>query len=166
MNNDVVVALTNPKSPTNVGAVLRAAGCFGVGNIVYSGNRYDIAKKYATDTQQAIESVNLNRVENFIDAKPEDYVLVCVDLVEGAIPLPNFKHPEKAMYLFGPEDGSIKQELIDKADHVVYMPTKGSLNLAASVNVVLYDRTAKSAEFETDNELIKTSRDVNNRLKV
>ena len=166
MNNDVVVALTNPKSPTNVGAVLRAAGCFGVGNIVYSGNRYDIAKKYATDTQQAIESVNLNRVENFIDAKPEDYALVCVDLVEGAIPLPNFKHPEKAMYLFGPEDGSIKQELIDKADHVVYMPTKGSLNLAASVNVVLYDRTAKSAEFETDNELIKTSRDVNNRLKV
>lgn len=166
MNNDVMIALTNPKSPTNVGAVLRAAGCFGASQIVYSGNRYDIAKKYATDTQQAIDSVSLTRVEDFVAAKPEGYALVCVDLVEGAVPLPSFEHPEKSMYLFGPEDGSLKQEVIDQADHVVYMPTKGSLNLAASVNVVLYDRTAKSAEFETDNNLIKTSRDVNNRLKV
>ena len=166
MNDNVVIALTNPKSPTNVGAVLRAAGCFSANRILYSGNRYDIAKKYATDTQQAIDSVELTRVEDFLAAKPHDYQLVCVDLVEGAVPLPSFQHPEKAMYLFGPEDGSLKQEIIDKADHVVYMPTHGSLNLAASVNVVLYDRTAKSGEFETDNALIQASRDVNNRLKV
>ncbi len=166
MNSDVIIALTNPKSPTNVGAVLRAAGCFGASQIVYSGNRYDVAKKYATDTQKAIESVSLEKVEDFIAAKPQGVKLVCVDLVEGAVPLPSFEHPEQAMYLFGPEDGSLKQEIIDQADHVVYMPTNGSLNLAASVNVVLYDRVAKSAEFETDDALIKSSRDVNNRLKV
>lgn len=166
MNKHVIIALTNPKSPTNVGAVLRAAGCFGANEIIYSGNRYDIAKKYATDTQKAIDSISLTKVEDFIANKPEDTKLVCVDLVEGAIPLPSFQHPEKAMYLFGPEDGSLKQEVIDQADHVVYMPTSGSLNLAASVNVVLYDRTAKSTEFVTDDKLIQTSRDVNNRLKV
>ena len=166
MKSDTIIALTNPKSPTNVGAVLRAAGCFGCGQILYTGNRYDIAKKYATDTQNAIESVDIEKVDDFIAAKPADVKLVCVDLVEGAIPLPSFQHPEKAMYLFGPEDGSLRQEVIDQADYVVYMPTNGSLNLAASVNVVLYDRTAKSNEFETDNALIKASRDVNNRLKV
>lgn len=166
MNERVIIALTNPKSPTNVGAVLRAAGCFGADEILYSGNRYDIAKKYATDTQKAIDSISLTKVEDFIASKPEDAKLVCVDLVEGAVPLPSFEHPEKAMYLFGPEDGSLKQEVIDKADHVVYMPTQGSLNLAASVNVVLYDRKAKSTVFETDDDLIIKSRDVNNRLKV
>lgn len=166
MNKHVIIALTNPKSPTNVGAVLRAAGCFGADEIVYSGNRYDIAKKYATDTQKAINSISLTKVDDFIENKPEDVKLVCVDLVEGAVPLPSFEHPEKAMYLFGPEDGSLKQEIIDQADHVVYMPTNGSLNLAASVNVVLYDRTAKTGKFDTDDELIRNSRDVNNRLKV
>lgn len=166
MKERVIIALTNPKSPTNVGAVLRAAGCFGADEIVYSGNRYDIAKKYATDTQKAIDSISLTKVDDFIASKPKDTKLVCVDLVEGAVPLPSFHHPEQAMYLFGPEDGSLKQEVIDKADHVVYMPTQGSLNLAASVNVVLYDRIAKSMAFETDDDLIKNSRDVNNRLKV
>lgn len=166
MNSHVIIALTNPKSPTNVGGVLRAAGCFDAQEIIYSGNRYDIAKKFATDTQKVIESISLTKIDDFIAAKPDDVKLVCVDLVEGAIPLPTFEHPEKAMYLFGPEDGSLRQEIIDQADHVVYMPTQGSLNLAASVNVVLYDRTAKSAQFTTDNDLIKNSRDVNNRLKV
>ena len=166
MNSDVIIALTNPKSPTNVGAVLRAAGCFGASQIIYSGNRYDIAKKYATDTQKAIDSVSLQKVDDFIATKPDDVKLICVDLVEGAVPLPQFEHPDNAMYLFGPEDGSLKQEIIDQADHVVYMPTKGSLNLAASVNVVLYDRLAKSQTFNSDNELVRESRDVNNRLRV
>lgn len=166
MNSHVIIALTNPKSPTNVGGVLRAAGCFGAQEIIYSGNRYDIAKNFATDTQKMIDSIPLTKVDDFIATKPDSVKLVCVDLVEGAIPLPSFEHPEQAMYLFGPEDGSLKQDIIDQADHVVYMPTQGSLNLAASVNVVLYDRTAKSAQFATDNELIKNSRDVNNRLKV
>ena len=42
--NKVTICLTNPKSPTNVGAVLRAAGCFGANEILYTGNRYDRAK--------------------------------------------------------------------------------------------------------------------------
>lgn len=166
MKSEVIIALTNPKSPSNVGSALRAAGCFAADRILYTGNRYDIAKKFATDTQNAAESVAIDKVEDFLANKPAAMKLVCVDLVEGAVPLPSFTHPEQAMYLFGPEDGSIKQELIDQADHVVYMPTNGSLNLAASVNIVLYDRKAKSEQFETDNELIKQSRDVNNRLKV
>ena len=163
----VIIGLTNPKSPTNVGAVLRAVGCFSADKIVYSGNRYDIAKQYTphtTDTQNIMSSIEMYKVEDFIAELEPDVKLICVDLVEGATPLPNFTHPDKAMYLFGPEDGSLKQEMIDKADHVIYIPTKGSLNLAASVNVVMYDRHSKSQTFYTDDELVKNSRDVNNRL--
>ncbi|GHB60313.1 23S rRNA methyltransferase [Psychrosphaera saromensis] len=164
--NKVTICLTNPKSPTNVGAVLRAAGCFGANEILYTGNRYDRAKKFTTDTQNINNEIGMVHVEDFLAEKPEGVPLICVDLVEGATPLPEFQHPDNAFYVFGPEDGSIKQQLIDKADHVVFMPTNGSLNLGASVNVVLYDRVAKSSLNIENDKLIRESRDANNRLKV
>jgi len=40
------------------------------------------------------------------------------------------------------------------------------MNLAASVNVLLYDRLAKTSQIVQDNELIRRSRDNKNRLKV
>jgi tRNA(Leu) C34 or U34 (ribose-2'-O)-methylase TrmL len=70
------------------------------------------------------------------------------------------------MYVFGPEDGTISQAVIDKADAVVYIPTNGCMNLAATVNVLLYDRLAKSAIAIGDDELIRKSRDTNNTVKV
>ena len=156
--NKVTICLTNPKSPTNVGAVLRAAGCFGANEILYTGNRYDRAKKFTTDTQNINNEIGMVHVEDFLAEKPEGVPLICVDLVEGATPLPEFQHPDSAFYVFGPEDGSIKQQLIDKADHVVFMPTNGSLNLGASVNVVLYDRVAKSSLNIENDKLIRQSR--------
>jgi hypothetical protein len=40
------------------------------------------------------------------------------------------------------------------------------MNLAATVNVVLYDRLTKSSQSFAGNERIRDSRDTNNRLKV
>ena len=162
----VNIGLSNPKSPTNVGAVMRAAGCYGVDNVSYTGARYDRAVKLNTDTKKMITSIPLTQQVNLLEGLADDVKVICVDLIEGAIPLPNFKHPEKALYLFGPEDGTLSQQLINQADAVVYIPTTGCMNLAATVNVLLYDRLAKSAQFITDNQLIKQSRDNNNHVKV
>jgi tRNA(Leu) C34 or U34 (ribose-2'-O)-methylase TrmL len=101
-----------------------------------------------------------------LDSVAEDTQIVCVELVEGAIPLPEYQHPDKALYIFGPEDGTLTQRMIDRADAVVYVPTIGSMNLAATVNVVLYDRMAKSALTMASDELIRNSRDANNKVKV
>lgn len=162
----VAVGLTNPKSPSNVGAVMRAAGCYQVDAVFYSGNRYAKAAKFHTDTQRAAESIPLSHIDDFFAAIPSSMAVVCVDLVEGAIALPAFKHPPQALYLFGPEDGTLKQAVIDRADAVVYVPTIGSMNLAASVNVVLYDRLAKASLNHQGDALIRASRDVNNRVRV
>ena len=40
------------------------------------------------------------------------------------------------------------------------------MNLAASVNVLLYDRLAKSVQSFAGDELIRQSKDVNNNVKV
>lgn len=174
--NKVLIGLVNPKSPTNVGAVMRAAGCYSVDQVIYTGIRYDRAMKLNTDTKNISANIPLKGVVDLLDninihnnlaSNEHDHIkVVCIDLIEGATPLPNFVHPEKALYIFGPEDSTIKQSIINQADAVVYVPTIGCMNLAATVNVVLYDRLAKSTIHATDNQLIKKSRDNNNNVKV
>ena len=80
--------------------------------------------------------------------------------------MPEYQHPDNVIYIFGPEDGTISQNVIDCADAVVYIPTVGSLNLAASVNIVLYDRLSKSETDYANDELIRRSRDTNNNVKM
>lgn len=162
----VIIGLTNPKSPTNVGAVMRAAGCYQVDEVKYTGQRYEKAAKFRTDTKSAARTIPLTAAESFLDNLDAETQIVCVELAEGATPLPRFKHPENAIYIFGPEDGSISQDVADRADHVVYVPTVGCMNLAATVNVLIYDRLAKSDEMDESNELIKKSRDNRNHLQV
>jgi tRNA C32,U32 (ribose-2'-O)-methylase TrmJ len=84
----------------------------------------------------------------------------------NATHLPQYQHPDNAFCLFGPEDGTLSQEVIDAADAVVYMPAVGCMNLAATVNVLLYDRMVKAAQHVGSNELIRQSRDRNNNVKI
>ena len=163
---DVSIGLVNPKSPSNVGAVMRAAGCYRVNSVFYTGQRFDRAAKFTTDTKDIGQSIPLSRVANFLECISDERALVCVELVEGATPLPDYQHPHSAIYIFGPEDGTIEQALINRADAVVYVPTVGCMNLAATVNVVLYDRLAKMEQRVASDVLIRQSRDTNNRVKV
>ncbi len=162
----VSIGLINPKSPTNVGAVMRAAGCFRVKSVFYTGVRYERAARFTTDTQNISDLIPLLAVDSLLASIPPETSLVCVELVEGAVPLPEYRHPDNALYVFGPEDGSISQALIDRADAVVYIPTIGCLNLAATVNVLLYDRLAKAQHSIASDALIRQSRDRNNTVKV
>jgi tRNA(Leu) C34 or U34 (ribose-2'-O)-methylase TrmL len=163
-SQSAAIGLCNPKSPANVGSVLRAAGCYGVEKIYYTGTRFTLASKYQADTQRMSDKVRITAVESFIPLAEAHLHLVCIELVEGAMPLPEFEHPDNALYIFGPEDGSVPQSVVDAADAVVYIPTIGCMNLAATVNVLLYDRLAKQ-KLEVDHlEQVKKNRDGNNRL--
>lgn len=165
INQHVYLGITNPKSPSNMGSILRAAGCFGANTIFYTGQRYEMARKYATDTKDSREKIPQIHCQDFFKACPSDVRKIAVELVEGATPLPLFKHPEKALYLFGPEDGTLTQRVIDECDDVVYLPTKGCLNLAATVNILLYDRMAKAQDTEYGDHIIQGSRDTNNTTR-
>ncbi|WP_416305459.1 RNA methyltransferase [Neptunicella sp. SCSIO 80796] len=162
----VTIGLVNPKSPSNVGSILRAAGCYGANTILYSGQRYERAKAFYTDTKNVHQHIDTRAVDDLQQHVPEGATVVAIELIEGAKPLIHFNHPANAFYLFGPEDGSLTQQQLSWCDEVVYIPTKGCMNLAATVNVVLYDRMAKSDSVEMGDELIRRSRDTNNRATV
>lgn len=161
----VSIGLINPKSPTNVGGVLRAAGCYDAKQVFFTGNRYLNAKKFHTDTKNALERIPLSATDNLADIKPEGATVVVIELIEGATPLPAFKHPQNAFYVFGPEDGSVSKDVLKWCDEVVYIPTIGCMNLAATCNVVLYDRLAKLGGVESSDTTIINSRDTNNKMK-
>jgi len=174
-NPKISIGLINPKTPENVSSVMRAAGNFRVDSVFYTGERYPRAVRLNPDIpnmgRQVSHDIPLTGVSNILD---NDVVgklkIICVEFAENALPLPGYQHPGDAFYIFGPEDGSISQDVIDRADAVVYVPTNGCMNLAATVNVVLYDRLSKLSANSTssldDNTLIRTSRDRNNNVKV
>lgn len=46
------IGLYNPKGPENVGSIMRAAGCYGVNTVFYTGKRYERAVEFRTDTKK------------------------------------------------------------------------------------------------------------------
>jgi len=169
------IGLVNPKSPENVSSVMRSAGNFCVDNVYYTGSRYPRAVRLNPDIPQMSRKVSqgiaLAGVDCLLENVTSGTKIICVEFAENAIPLPEYQHPDNAMYIFGPEDNSIPQELIDRADDVIFIPTTGCMNLSATVNVLLYDRLAKSFTSSAEvhgldnNALIRQNRDINNRLK-
>ncbi|WP_257803307.1 RNA methyltransferase [Burkholderia glumae] len=134
------IGLHQPKDPKNVGSILRAAGCYGAAMVAVSGQRY---MRAATDTQKAYRHLPVLRADDLTTVIPFGAVPVAVEFIPGAPPLPTYRHPESAFYIFGPEDGSVPTDLVARCRDVVFVPTAFCMNLAAAVNVVLYDRMAK-----------------------
>jgi tRNA(Leu) C34 or U34 (ribose-2'-O)-methylase TrmL len=135
------IGLVRPKTSHNIGAVLRAAGCYGSSTVLIEGVR--CKGSLATDTQKQHRHIPLIHVESLRDSVPYKAVPVAVDLVDDAVSLVDFVHPQSAFYIFGPEDGTLGKNHLDWCPYRVMIPTKSCMNLAATVNVVLYDRLAK-----------------------
>lgn len=142
MRGFAAIGLDRCKDPANLGGVLRAAGCYAASLVVLGGGRMG---RYAADTMRAYKHIPCLETEGVLDAVPYGAVPVVVELCERAKPITGFTHPEAAYYIFGPEDGSVAKSIIDRAACVIQIPTHRCMNLAATVNVVLYDRLLKQS---------------------
>jgi tRNA(Leu) C34 or U34 (ribose-2'-O)-methylase TrmL len=58
------IGLYNPKSPENVGSVMRAAGCYGVASVFYTGKRYERAADFVTDTKRVHYDIPLIGIDD------------------------------------------------------------------------------------------------------
>lgn len=148
----VGVLLENPKTPYNVGSVIRAMAVFEGDRLRWTGDRVldprrirtsarfpreERMKDYAHIDWQATDAER--PLDEFAPAIP-----VCVEFTHAAQSLIEFEHPAGAVYVFGPEDSGVSKGLRAQCHRFVCIPSKHCLNLAAAVNVVLYDRLLKS----------------------
>jgi tRNA(Leu) C34 or U34 (ribose-2'-O)-methylase TrmL len=158
----IAIVLINPKTPANVGGCIRAASIFGVDQVWWTGTRVHDGrgvsqttgtgmsrKKWRLPREERMKAYDIawGVDENALDrlVKIEGFTPVCVELVEGAELLPQFEHPEEnTVYVFGPEDGAVPKGIRHFCHRFVQIPGAHCLNLAAAVNVTLYDRMAKA----------------------
>jgi tRNA G18 (ribose-2'-O)-methylase SpoU len=147
-----VIGLDSVKFKINLGAAMRAAGVYGAAALFFTGRR---TRAGNPDTTKQYRHTPMIRVPNLHDVVPFDCVPVAVDIIDGAIPLPEYKHPERAFYIFGAEDNTLGRRITSWCRDTIFVPTNGCMNLAATVNVVLYDRMckARSHGHKSDNSL-------------
>ena len=144
------IGLINPKYPHNLGQIVRIAGCYWANRIWYTGERMDAQLNGSSrlPREERIRDyahVKWEHRERFITpAVDEGYTPVCVEFRPNrSESIIYFEHPEKALYVFGPEDGSIPRGIATACHRFIHIPTNHCLNLSVAVSTVLYDRFQK-----------------------
>lgn len=136
------IGVINLKQEVNYGTLFRSALCFGADFLFLIGKRF---RKMSSDTVRGERHLPLFEfltVSDFIDHIPYGCQPVCIELDKQARPLAQLCHPERAVYILGPEDGGVPKELISRYT-TVQIPTVFCLNVAVAGSIVMYDRISK-----------------------
>ncbi len=149
-NDTPSIVLYNPKYPHNVGGTVRAASNFGAKIVMFTGHRVSLEpngkKGYRLPREERMrdyEDIVLINDDYPLNRFKGKITPVAVELRQNAESLPYFDHPSNPLYIFGPEDGNLPQVILMHCHRFIVIPSKHCLNLAAAVNVVLYDRISK-----------------------
>lgn len=143
------VILCNPKFPHNVGTIIRACSCYGIKTLIYSGNRVSIDHREVSrlpreERMKGYHDVTVINYDLPFDILAPGSIPIAIELLEKCETLPLFSHPgHQAVYVFGPEDGSIPGVWLRHCHRFVSIPARHCLNLAAAVYTVLYARQAQ-----------------------
>jgi tRNA(Leu) C34 or U34 (ribose-2'-O)-methylase TrmL len=142
------IVLLDPRYPHNVGAAVRACSCFGVGQVWLTGSRVADQVLSAQRLPREERMKGFADVQLVLDDRPFEHfkgvVPVAVELLDNSENLLTFEHPENAVYVFGPEDGSIPPVVRKLCHRRVFIPTRHCTNLGAAVYLMLYDRMMKA----------------------
>ena len=142
------IILINPKYARNVGVAVRVASCYGVNQVWYTGNRVQIdidsgRRLPREERMKGYQEVEYIQYDRPFDQFPSGVTPVANEDREKSENQVEFEHPENAVYVFGPEDGSIPRVYLQHCHRFVVIPTRHCLNLATAVSTVLYDRLLK-----------------------
>ena len=131
----------------NMGNLLRSAHAFGA-KFFFTIGAHPRAFEAKSDTSKAVHHLPVYRWANADEMTlPLSCKLVGVELIEGAIDLPSFRHPPHAAYVLGPELGVLSEALLSRCDHVIKIPTAFCINVAMAGAIIMYDRVRSLGSF-------------------
>jgi len=145
---DPAIILMNPKFSRNVSQAVRACSCFGFKQCWFTGERVQLELNGKTRLPREERMKGYSGVDIYHHDKPferfgSDVVPIGVDLVKGAGSLFSFEHPKNAVYVFGPEDGSLPKVVRSFCHQMVFIPMAHCCNLASATYLIMYDRAFK-----------------------
>lgn len=141
-----VVALDGVLDPQNVGAILRAAECFGVDAIIWSRNRVaplgPVVSKVSVGASELVQLCPVPNLHRAIEALKEVGVWSIGAVVSpDATPLESFDVPQKWVLIMGSEGDGIQSLIEQNLDFRVYIKMSGkisSLNVSQATAVMLH----------------------------
>ena len=137
------IACINTCKSNNYGGLVRAAHNFDVDLLMFINRRFKQQASNTTKGERHIPLIEYIDSDDFIKHIPIGARLVSIEITDNSADLSGFVHPKQCIYVFGPEDGSIPQRILDVSAAIVQIPSHHCLNLACAVSVVLWDRLIK-----------------------
>ena len=127
------VILENPKYPRNVATVQRTCSCYGCPQLWITGKRvslepYEGYRLPREERMRGYKDVDLKQLDFKMKELPKNVVPVAIELTPNSENLTEFEHPENALYVFGPEDGSISQGMKSACWRFVKIPSRHCFN--------------------------------------
>ncbi|PIN69564.1 hypothetical protein COV94_02755 [Candidatus Woesearchaeota archaeon CG11_big_fil_rev_8_21_14_0_20_57_5] len=148
---DISVALIEPQTPENIGAVARSMANFGVHSLIIASPRCDHlsieARKVACHAQHILEKA---RIVGVADVFAMDMLVATTskigtdyNITRTPVLLPAFSAPPGCTLVFGREGDGLSNEELAQADMILTIPTAAyaALNLSHAVAIVLYQAT-------------------------
>lgn len=137
------IGILNNANEFNIGTLWRSAYILGASFI------FTVTKKYkpqSSDVTKAWTKIPLYHHETIDDLKhslPHSTKLIGVEMVKQSIPLIQFQHPIRGVYLLGNERVGLSDNILNECEAVVSLPGDFSLNVAVAGSILMYDRVAK-----------------------
>jgi len=129
------------KNRLNYGTLFRTAQILGANFLFLIGNRF---RKQCSDTLKSwrhIPVFTYDTFDEFYKNMPYDCRLIGIELDDRAIPMEQFKHPQRACYLLGAEDHGLTKGAIQGCHILLKLRGAYSMNVSVAGSIVLYHRT-------------------------
>jgi tRNA(Leu) C34 or U34 (ribose-2'-O)-methylase TrmL len=136
------IGLDRISKDINYGGVMRSAYNFGASFVFTVGRRYRRTKADTPDTGKHIPIFHYNTWEEYWEHNPP-WQHYAIEIKQGSYDICKFNHPKSAVYIFGPEDGSVCNAALKNCVATLSIPTNQCLNLATCVGIICYDRKLK-----------------------
>jgi tRNA G18 (ribose-2'-O)-methylase SpoU len=124
----------------NLGNIMRSAHGFGAAFTFTLGATYQAMEARADTSKGRWHLPHYNWATLPELRLPQGCELVGVELTPDAVDLTTFRHPLRAAYILGPEQGSLSPEVLALCKHVIKIPTRFCINVAMAAAIVMYDR--------------------------
>ncbi len=137
------IGIMNSTEQLNIGTLWRSAYILGASFIFTINRKY---KQQGSDVSKVWSKNPLYHYDDFEDFKnnlPYSTRIVAVEMGKQAVPVQDYEHPDRVVYLLGGEVNGLSKTTLDHCHALIKLPGEHSLNVAVAGSLVMYDRMNK-----------------------